>query len=86
VYFYDLSLALGIDKISTFLHKFGFGQKTGIDLKGEKSGLLPSREWKRIHREQVWYPGETLITGIGQGFTQVTPLDYHAQLSPPQQF
>ena len=74
VYFYDLSLALGIDKISTFLHKFGFGQKTGIDLKGEKSGLLPSREWKRIHREQVWYPGETLITGIGQGFTQVTPL------------
>lgn len=74
VYFYDMSLALGIDKISGFLHGFGFGQKTGIDLKGEKSGLLPSREWKRIHREQVWYPGETLITGIGQGFTQVTPM------------
>ncbi|MDF1582164.1 MAG: penicillin-binding protein 2 [Methyloprofundus sp.] len=74
VYFYDLSLALGIDKMSAFLHEFGFGQETGIDLNGEKTGLLPSREWKRIHREQVWYPGETLITGIGQGFTQVTPL------------
>lgn len=74
VYFYDMSLALGIDNLSSFLHKFGFGQKTGIDLKGEKAGSLPSREWKRIHREQAWYPGETLITGIGQGFTQVTPM------------
>ncbi|HIL77724.1 MAG: penicillin-binding protein 2 [Methyloprofundus sp.] len=74
VYFYDMSLALGIDKLSGFLHKFGFGQKTGIDLKGEKAGLLPSREWKRINREQAWFPGETLITGIGQGFTQVTPM------------
>ncbi len=74
VYFYDLSLALGIDKMADFLQYFGFGQKTGIDLKGEKDGLLPSKEWKRIHRGQVWYPGETLITGIGQGFTQVTPM------------
>lgn len=74
VYFYDMSLALGIDKLSGFLHKFGFGQKTGIDLKGEKAGLLPSREWKRINREQAWFPGETLITGIGQGFMQVTPM------------
>ena len=74
VYFYDMSLALGIDKLSGFLHKFGFGKKTGIDLKGEKAGLLPSREWKRINREQAWFPGETLITGIGQGFTQVTPM------------
>lgn len=74
VYFYDMSLALGIDKLSSFLHKFGFGQKTQIDLKGEKAGLLPSREWKRIYRGQAWFPGETLITGIGQGFTQVTPM------------
>lgn len=74
VYFYDMSLALGIDKLSGFLHDFGFGQKTDIDLKGEKAGLLPSREWKRIHRQQAWFPGETLITGIGQGFTQVTPM------------
>ena len=74
VYFYDMSLALGIDKLSSFLHKFGFGQQTGIDLKGEKPGLLASREWKRINRQQAWFPGETLITGIGQGFTQVTPM------------
>ena len=74
VYFYDLSLALGIDRISDFFHQFGFGEKTGIDLKGEKSGLMPSREWKRTYREQAWFPGETLITGIGQGFTQVTPM------------
>ncbi|MGR8999063.1 MAG: penicillin-binding transpeptidase domain-containing protein, partial [Gammaproteobacteria bacterium] len=50
------------------------GEKSGIDLVGEKSGLLPSREWKRARRNQAWYPGETIITGIGQGYLQVTPL------------
>ena len=74
VYFYRLASALGIDNMYTFLHKFGFGEKTGIDLVGEKSGLLPSREWKRDRKNQAWYPGETLITGIGQGYLQVTPL------------
>ncbi len=74
VYFYDLARTLGIDRIHTFLQKFGFGEKTGIDLEGEKSGLLPSRAWKRKAKNLPWYPGETLITGIGQGFTQVTPL------------
>jgi penicillin-binding protein 2 len=74
VYFYDLALALGIDRIHAFLSQFGFGQKTGIDLVGERAGLLPSREWKRRRRRQPWYPGETLIVGIGQGFMQVTPL------------
>ena len=74
VYFYDLARALGIDHIHDFLSKFGFGRKTGIDLIGEKSGLLPSRDWKRQQRNLPWYPGETLITGIGQGFTQTTPL------------
>ena len=74
VYFYDLARSLGIDKIHEFLSQFGFGQKTGIDLVGEKAGLLPSRQWKRRARGQAWYPGETLITGIGQGFMQVTPL------------
>jgi penicillin-binding protein 2 len=58
----------------SFLQKFGFGEKSGIDLVGEKSGLLPSREWKRDQKNQAWYPGETLITGIGQGYHQVTPL------------
>jgi len=74
VYFYDLALTLGIDNIHAFLAKFGFGEKSGIDLIGEQAGLLPSRQWKRKNRNQPWYPGETLITGIGQGFLQVTPL------------
>jgi len=74
VYFYDLARTLGINRIHAFLQQFGFGEKTGIDLVGEKAGLLPSRAWKRKNRDQPWYPGETLITGIGQGFTQVTPL------------
>jgi penicillin-binding protein 2 len=74
VYFYKLAVNLGIDRIHQFLSGFGFGQKTGIDLVREKSGLLPSREWKKRTRKQVWFPGETVITGIGQGFTQVTPL------------
>lgn len=74
VYFYALALDLGIDRIHDFLAKFGFGQRTGIDIDGEKAGLLPSQAWKKRTRNQPWYPGETLITGIGQGFLQVTPL------------
>ncbi len=74
VYFYDLSYKLGIDRMSTFLGRFGLGQKTGIDLPGEKSGILPSREWKRRVKNEPWYHGETLISGIGQGFTLTTPL------------
>ncbi|MGD8514266.1 MAG: penicillin-binding protein 2 [Granulosicoccaceae bacterium] len=74
VYFYDLAQQLNIDRMSNFLARFGFGEKTGIDVLGERSGLLPSREWKRRARNEVWYPGETLITGIGQGFTLVTPM------------
>ncbi len=73
VYFYDLARTLGIDRLHDFLQKFGFGEKTGIDLVGEKAGLLPSKAWKRRVKNQPWYPGETLIAGIGQGFMQVTP-------------
>jgi penicillin-binding protein 2 len=74
VFFYDLALNLGIDRINTFLGMFGFGQATGIDVTGELPALLPSREWKRRIHRQPWFPGETLITGIGQGFTLATPL------------
>jgi penicillin-binding protein 2 len=74
VYFYELALELGIDKIHDFLARFGFGQRSGLDIGGESSGLLPSREWKRNKRNKPWYPGETLITGIGQGFNLTTPL------------
>jgi penicillin-binding protein 2 len=74
VYFYDLSVALGIDRMHEFLSRFGLGQQTGIDIRGELGGILPSREWKRRTYRTVWYPGETLIAGIGQGFMLTTPL------------
>ncbi|MBL1320149.1 MAG: penicillin-binding protein 2 [Methylophaga sp.] len=74
VYFYDLANAMGIDRLHGFLDLFGFGRRTGIDIPSESRGLSPSREWKRRVRNQVWYPGETLISGIGQGFNQMTPI------------
>lgn len=74
VFFYDLALTLGIDNMSSYLAHFGLGQQTGIDLQGELSGLNPSREWKRRSRNLPWFPGETLIVGIGQGFMLTTPL------------
>ena len=74
VYYYELALGLGIDRMHEYFSRFGFGTRTGIDLNGESSGLNPSRDWKRAARNQPWYPGETLITGIGQGFFLSTPL------------
>ncbi len=74
VYFYDLAQSMGIDRLHDFLSRFGFGERTGIDIVGELPGLLPSTAWKRAVRNQPWYPGETLITGIGQGFMLTTPL------------
>jgi len=74
VYFYDLALTLGIDRIFQFLEPFGFNDLTGIDTSGELTGLVPSRQWKRRAKRTPWYPGETLITGIGQGFFLATPL------------
>ncbi|WP_455199471.1 penicillin-binding protein 2 [Kaarinaea lacus] len=78
VYFYDLALTLGIDRLSQFMEPFGFNDLTGIDTSGELTGLIPSREWKRKTRHKPWYPGETLITGIGQGFSLTTPLQLAA--------
>lgn len=78
VYFYDLAVKLGIDNLQAFLGRFGLGAKTGIDIPSEKAGTLPSREWKRTRfsrrEDQAWYPGETVITGIGQGYLETTPL------------
>lgn len=74
VYFYDLALSMGIDRLYEFLSLFGFGTSTGIDISGELGGLLPSRDWKRGARSEPWFPGETLITGIGQGFVLTTPV------------
>ena len=78
VYFYKLAYELGVDALHDFLGQFGFGSRTGIDLVGESTGLLPSRDWKRRARRQPWYPGETLIMGIGQGYFLATPLQLAA--------
>ncbi len=74
VYFYTLAHDLGITKLNQALTNFGFGFKTGIDIGGESTGLVPSIDWKRSALNQPWYPGETLIAGIGQGYVLTTPL------------
>jgi penicillin-binding protein 2 len=78
VYFYSLAGQIGVDHIDAFAAKFGIGSLTGIDIGGEKPGLLPSPEWKRktFKRpgDQVWFPGETVNFGVGQGYLLVTPL------------
>ncbi len=78
VYFYNLAHDMGIDRLHDFMANFGFGAKTGVDVVEEAGGLLPSREWKRRARNQVWFPGETLIVGIGQGTFLTTPLQLAA--------
>ena len=73
-FFYGLAMELGIDKLAAFANHFGFGKRTGIDIKGEAEGLMPTPEWKWRRWKQRWYPGETVIAGIGQGYTLVTIL------------
>jgi penicillin-binding protein 2 len=73
-FFYGLALEMGIEKLTGFVRHFGFGAKTGIDIQGENGGLLPTPEWKMRRFKQPWYQGETVIVGIGQGYTLVTPL------------
>ncbi|MCP4272687.1 MAG: penicillin-binding protein 2, partial [Gammaproteobacteria bacterium] len=73
-FFYELALKLGIDEIYDGMSSFGFGQTTQIDMGEEVPALLPSRGWKRADRNLPWYPGETVIIGIGQGYWNVTPL------------
>ncbi|MEZ5460880.1 penicillin-binding protein 2 [Dokdonella sp.] len=73
-YYYSLAQDMGIERMTETMAKFGFGAPTGIDLLGESSGVLPSREWKRERMNEAWYPGETVIAGIGQGFWVVTPV------------
>ena len=73
-YFYDLAHKLGIDRLSSYMNQFGIGRKVSLDMFEESAGLMPSREWKRATRRQAWFPGETLILGIGQGYMQSTPL------------
>ncbi len=81
VYFYQLAQRLGVDKIAKHARRFGFGAPTGIDLDGESAGLVPDRAWKRRRFGQPWYPGETPLVAIGQGFLGVTPLQMASLLA-----
>ncbi len=78
VYFYEISRDIGIDRMHEYLTAFGLGSATGIDVTGEASGIVPSRDWKRrqfsTRENQVWFPGETVIASIGQGYMEATPL------------
>ncbi len=78
VYFYGLADQIGVDHIAAFMAPFGFGKPTGLDIGGEMKGILPSREWKASYfsrpADKLWYPGETVNFGIGQGYLNVTPL------------
>lgn len=78
VFYYDLALKLGVDKISSFMEQFGYGQKTGIDIHEEIPALMPSRGWKRARFNQPWYAGETLSVGIGQSYWTATPIQIAA--------
>lgn len=73
-YFYKLALDIGIDRLHDYAARFGFGAPTGIDLNGESSGLMPSKAWKKSVSNLPWFPGETVVAGIGQGQVSVTPL------------
>ena len=78
VYFFDIARLMGIDRMASFVAKFGLGAPTGIDIDGERSGIVPSTEWKKqAYRQkeyQVWFPGDTISVGIGQGQMLTTPL------------
>lgn len=78
VYFYEISRDIGIDTMHLYLDQFGLGKESGLDMDGESGGLNPSREWKRHafreRADQVWFPGETIIASIGQGYMLATPL------------
>jgi penicillin-binding protein 2 len=74
VYFYQLGVRLGIEEIARYARMFGLGTRTGVDLFGEKAGLVPDPDWKRRTRNAPWYPGETISVAIGQGPLLVTPL------------
>ena len=73
-FFYGLGVELGIPKLNIVLRRFGFGEKTNIDMPNEKRGLIASNEWKKLKYKKKWYQGETAITAIGQGYTQTTPI------------
>ncbi len=74
IYFYDIAKRVGIDRIAAMARRFGLGAPTGIDLTGERGGLVPDRDWKLGRFGVSWQQGETLVVGIGQGYLLATPL------------
>ena len=74
VFFYEISKKIGIDKISIVAQDFGLGKIYDIPLPNQKKGIIPSRDWKKKKYDESWYPGETLISAIGQGFVLTNPL------------
>ena len=74
VYFYELAKKVGIDHIAEMARRFGLGSTSGIDIPGERPGLIPTRDWKLANIGEPWQGGETLVTAIGQGFVLATPL------------
>ena len=78
VYFYQLARDIDVEGLHDSLVQFGFGAPTGVDLAGERAGIVPSRAWKRANfsdpAQQAWFPGDTVVAGIGQGYVTVTPL------------
>lgn len=74
IYFYNVGARLGVERLSRYAEDFGLGRPTGIDLAGEKAGLVPTETWKREKRGGRWYTGETISLAIGQSYLLVTPL------------
>ncbi|WP_197412092.1 penicillin-binding protein 2 [Rheinheimera sp. EpRS3] len=81
-FFYDMGIKLGIDRISEYMSKMGFGEKTGIDILEESSANMPSRGWKRARHNQPWYPGDTVPLSIGQSYWTTTPLQLAVATTP----
>ncbi|MEC6825160.1 penicillin-binding protein 2 [Photobacterium piscicola] len=73
-YFYQVAYDLGIDRLSTWMNKFGYGEYTGIDIHEESRANMPTREWKQTRHKRPWYQGDTIPVGIGQGYWTATPL------------
>ncbi len=78
IFFYQMGIQLGIDRIAKYARLFGLGSQTGIRITGEQKGLIPDSEWKRKVFHDIWHPGETLSVAIGQGYVEVTPMQLAA--------